>query len=186
MLLLIDNYDSFTFNLAQLFSSSGQEVKVVLHDQCDVEGLRDFKPDYLVVSPGPGRPEDAGISLAAIQYFSGRIPVLGVCLGHQCLAQIYGGKIVAAQSLMHGETSMIDHHQQALFSGLSRPFEAMRYHSLAVEKATLPGDFDVSAWSEDDEIMGLIHKPTGAQGVQFHPESILSPCGEQIVENFLS
>jgi len=186
MLLLIDNYDSFTFNLAQLFSCCGADVKVVLHDQYDLKALKRFQPDSLVVSPGPGRPESAGISCAALEYFAGRIPVLGVCLGHQCLAQIYGGKIVAAQSLMHGETSMIDHHQQALFSGLSRPFEAMRYHSLAVEQATLPEEFEVSAWTEDNEIMGLRHTPTGAEGVQFHPESILSACGEQIVQNFLS
>ena len=186
MLVLIDNYDSFTFNLVQLFSDCGQDVRVVRHDECDLNGLKALQPHYLVVSPGPGGPAEAGISMAAIEYFSGRIPVLGVCLGHQCLAHVFGGNIVGAKTLKHGKTSQVSHLSTGLFQGLPQEFAAMRYHSLAVDKKSLPEDFTVSAWTSDDEIMGLVHSPTGAEGVQFHPESILSEYGKQIVRNFLN
>ena len=186
MLLLIDNYDSFTFNLSHQLILCGADVKVVRHDEYSLEQLKEFNPQHLVVSPGPGRPNDAGISCSAMHYFSGRIPVLGVCLGHQCLAQIYGAKITKAKSLMHGKTSNIYHAGASLFCDLPLPFAAMRYHSLAVNKATLSEEFEISAWTSDHEIMGLEHLPTGALGVQFHPESILSVSGAQLITNFLA
>lgn len=185
MLVLIDNYDSFTYNLYQMLAERGADVHVVRNDAIDLDGLKALAPSHLMVSPGPGTPDDAGVSMRAIQHFAGRIPVLGVCLGHQSLAQVYGGRIVRAACLMHGKTSAVQHNGQAVFAGLPAPFEATRYHSLIVEPSSLSRDFEITAWTADEEIMGLRHVPTGAEGVQFHPESILTECGQSLLENFI-
>jgi anthranilate synthase/aminodeoxychorismate synthase-like glutamine amidotransferase len=184
MLLLIDNYDSFTYNLYQMLAEAGAEVRVVRNDAASLQEIIAWKPARLMVSPGPGDPSTAGVSIQAIQYFAGRIPVLGVCLGHQSLAEAFGGKVVRAQRLMHGKTSPIHHNNTGVFKGMPQPFEATRYHSLIVEKASLPSVFEVSAWTAEQEIMGLKHTPTGAEGVQFHPESILTEKGRILLENF--
>ena len=184
MLLLIDNYDSFTYNLYQELARLGQDVLVMRHDAITLEQAIQLKPQRVMVSPGPGTPDDSGISMEVISYFSGRIPVLGVCLGHQCLAQCFGGKVIRAQRIVHGKTSWMHHNSAGVFANLPNPFEATRYHSLLVEKATLPDTFEVTSWTDQDEIMGLRHIPTGAEGVQFHPESILTVCGPQLLENF--
>ena len=184
MLVLIDNYDSFTYNLCQALASFGEEVRVVRNDEVDLSQLRSWKPSRLMISPGPGDPNQAGISMEAIGYFAGRIPVLGVCLGHQCLAQHFGGKIVRAQRLMHGKISPMHHDKQHLFQNMPCPFDATRYHSLLVERATLPETFQLSAWTQEGEIMGLRHTPTGAEGVQFHPESILTTHGNTLLKAF--
>lgn len=184
MLLLIDNYDSFTYNLFQILAALGHEVHVVRNDQITVQGIVDLKPARLMISPGPGAPEGAGVSVEAIRYFAGRIPLLGVCLGHQSLAYAYGGQVVRAARLMHGKTSPVHHDRGTLFAAMPQPFDATRYHSLLVDRESLPSDFEISAWTAEDEIMGIRHRPTGAEGVQFHPESILTQEGHRLLEAF--
>jgi anthranilate synthase/aminodeoxychorismate synthase-like glutamine amidotransferase len=184
-ILLIDNYDSFTYNLVQAFLVLGAEVEVRRNDEIDLEGAASLAPTHLVISPGPGRPEGAGCSLEMIGRFAGKIPVLGVCLGHQSIAQQYGGKIVAAKALMHGKTSLIEHNGEELFEGLPQPFEVGRYHSLAAEQASLPAELEVTAKTTEGEIMGLRHRELNVVGVQFHPESVLTPEGPKLLGNFL-
>ena len=186
MLLMIDNYDSFTYNLVQYFGELGEEVKVFRNDQITVEGIAELAPDRIVISPGPCTPNEAGVSVETILNFGGVIPILGVCLGHQSIGQAYGGNIVRAQQLMHGKTSMIHHYSVGVFEGLPSPFEATRYHSLVIERETLPDCLEVTAWTEEDnEIMGVRHKTLAVEGVQFHPESILTEHGHQLLGNFL-
>ena len=190
MLLMIDNYDSFTYNLVQYFGELGAEVKVVRNDAIDVAGIERLAPSHIVVSPGPCTPNEAGVSLEVFEKLTGRFPILGVCLGHQSLGQAFGGKVVRARQIMHGKTSMIRHKGIGVFAGLDDPFEATRYHSLVVEKDSLPEHLEVTAWTEDaegnpDEIMGLRHKTWRAEGVQFHPESILTQHGHALLRNFL-
>lgn len=186
MLLVIDNYDSFTYNLVQYCGELGASIRVYRHDALALEDLARLSPTHLLVSPGPCTPKEAGISVEAIRYFAARIPVLGVCLGHQSLAYAFGGEIVRADRLMHGKTSMVHHDGRTIFQGLPNPFEATRYHSLIVNRRTLPAEFEISAETVDGEIMGLRHKPTGAEGVQFHPESILTQNGKELLRNFLA
>ncbi len=190
MLLMIDNYDSFTFNVVQYLGELGAEVKVVRNDQIDVAGIEALAPERLVISPGPCTPNEAGVSMAAIEAFAGRIPVLGICLGHQSMGQVFGGKVVRAGQVMHGKTSMIHHTGSGVFSGLSNPFEATRYHSLVVDQDSLPDCLEVTAWTETadgniEEIMGLRHRTLAIEGVQFHPESILTAHGHDLLRNFL-
>ena len=190
MLLIIDNYDSFTFNLFQYFSELGQQVIVRRNDDISIAEILALQPDYLVISPGPCTPNEAGISLAAIEYFAGKLPILGVCLGHQAIAQVFGGKVVRANAVMHGKTSSIKHLDQGVFTGLNNPLQVTRYHSLIVETASLSEDFVITAWSEDnrgqfDEIMAFKHKTLAIEGVQFHPESILTEQGKELLNNFL-
>ncbi len=184
MLILIDNYDSFTYNLVQYFGELGAEIRVFRNDQVTLDELEALHPDQLVVSPGPGAPADGGISNAAILHFTGRVPVLGVCLGHECLGAVYGGTIVRAPQLMHGKTSPVSHNGRDLFQGIPSPFEAMRYHSLVVH-GPLPAELEMTAATADGEIMGLKHRQHPTFGVQFHPESILTQYGKQILRNFL-
>jgi len=184
MLLIIDNFDSFTYNLVQYCGELGTEV-VVRRNNTTLADLHDLRPDGLLVSPGPCSPTEAGVSMSAIASFAGRIPVLGVCLGHQALGQVFGAEVVRARELMHGKTSLVEHDGDALFSGVPTPFQATRYHSLVVNPVTLPGTFRVTAVC-DDVIMAMRHQPTGAVGVQFHPESILTTHGKTIVQNFLA
>ena len=186
MLVVIDNYDSFTYNLVQYFEVLGKKVTVFRNDQIKIKELEDLKPDYLVISPGPCTPEKAGISIEAIQHFAGKIPILGVCLGHQSIAAAFGGRIIQAKHIMHGKTSNIFHDEKTIYKGLKNPFIATRYHSLAVERQSLPSCLEVSAISEDDEIMGIRHKEYTIEGVQFHPESILTEDGLKLLENFLN
>jgi len=186
MLVVIDNYDSFTYNLVQYFEVLGKKVTVFRNDQIKIKELEDLKPDYLVISPGPCTPEKAGISIEAIRYFAGKIPILGVCLGHQSIAAAFGGRIIQAKHIMHGKTSNIFHDEKTIYKGLKNPFIATRYHSLAVERQSLPSCLEVSAISEDDEIMGIRHKEYTIEGVQFHPESILTEDGLKLLENFLN
>ena len=185
MILMIDNYDSFTYNLVQYFGELGAELKVYRNDVLSLEDVKKVNPERIVISPGPGRPEDAGISVDVIKEFAGKVPILGVCLGHQSMGYAYGGKIVRAQQLMHGKTSMIKHNNKGLFAGVEYPFAATRYHSLVIDPKTLPKCFDVIAWTYDREIMGIQHKKLPMWGVQFHPESILTSEGKKILENFL-
>ena len=186
MILMIDNYDSFTYNLVQEFGVLGADVKVVKNDRITLAEIEELDPAALVLSPGPGNPDSAGITLAAIRRFAGRLPLMGVCLGHQAIAQAFGGRIVAAQKLMHGKTSRLRHDGQGLFRGFPQSMEAMRYHSLAVERATLPDCFKVSAVTEDDgEIMGLRHTSLPIESIQYHPESIGTPNGINQLQNFL-
>ena len=185
MLLMIDNYDSFTYNLVQYFGELGEEVRVVRNDAIDVEGIAALAPARIVVSPGPCTPDEAGVSLALIREFAGKVPILGVCLGHQAIGQAFGGRIVHAGKVMHGKTSSISHGGQGVFAGLPSPFLATRYHSLAIERASLPDCLEVTAESEDGEIMGVRHKEFELEGVQFHPESILSEQGHALLKNFL-
>jgi len=186
MLLMIDNYDSFTYNLVQYLGELGQNIKVFRNDKITPAKIKEIKPKKIVISPGPGRPEDAGISCAVIREFAGKIPVLGVCLGHQCLGYVFGGKIVGAKRLMHGKTSWIYHNKQTIFKGIPNPFEATRYHSLIVAKKGLPECLEITAWTKEGEIMGLEHKKYPLWGVQFHPESILTKVGKDILANFLN
>jgi len=186
MILMIDNYDSFTYNLVQYLGSLHQEVKVLRNDKISVEQIKKLSPEKIVISPGPGRPEDAGISCAAIKELAGKIPILGVCLGHQAIGYTYGGKIVNAKNLMHGKTSMIYHNNKEIFKGLPDPFEATRYHSLLVERNSLPECLEITAWTKEKEIMGLRHKQYPLWGVQFHPESILTKRGIDILANFVN
>ena len=185
MLIIIDNYDSFTYNLAQYFQILGVEVKVFRNDQIKLEEIQHFHPDYLVISPGPCTPKEAGISVKSIRFFKGKLPILGVCLGHQAIAAAFEGRIVQAKKIMHGKTSMIYHDNKTIFHKLSNPFEATRYHSLAVERESLPKCLEITAWSEDNEIMGIRHKEYIIEGVQFHPESILTEEGMHLLKNFL-
>lgn len=189
MLLMIDNYDSFTFNLVQYFGELGAEVKVVRNDELDIAGIAALAPSHLVISPGPCTPLEAGISVAAIQHFAGKIPILGVCLGHQSIGQAFGGNIVHAREVMHGKTSPVFHSSQGVFSDLPNPFQATRYHSLVIEKESCPACLEITAWTEVDgqmdEIMGVRHKELPIQGVQFHPESILTEHGHQMLKNYL-
>ena len=186
MLVIIDNYDSFTYNLAQYFQILGVEVRVFRNDQLKVEEIQHFQPDYLVISPGPCTPKEAGISVKSIRFFKGKLPILGVCLGHQAIAAAFEGKIVQAKKIMHGKTSMIYHDNKTIFHKLPNPFEATRYHSLAVERESLPKCLEITAWSEDNEIMGIRHKEYIIEGVQFHPESILTKVGMSLLKNFLA
>ncbi len=185
MILVIDNYDSFTYNLVQALGSLGADMKVVRNDQVDMEDLEALSPSRLLVSPGPCTPREAGISVEAIRHFAGAIPVLGVCLGHQCIGFAFGAKVVRARRLMHGKTSMIRHDGKGVFKGLPNPFEAMRYHSLIIEEASLPDCLEPTAWSEQDELMGIRHRELPVEGVQFHPESIMTPEGKRLLANFL-
>lgn len=185
MLLMIDNYDSFTYNLVQYFLELGQEVVVRRNDAITLEEIAALQPDYLVLSPGPCTPNEAGISLAAITAFAGKIPILGVCLGHQSIAQAFGGRVVRAGRLMHGKTSTITHDGKTIYRNLPNPFTATRYHSLIVEEETLPGCLEVTARSETGELMGLRHRHLPVEGVQFHPESILTTAGKELLKNFL-
>jgi anthranilate synthase/aminodeoxychorismate synthase-like glutamine amidotransferase len=185
MLVMIDNFDSFTYNLYQYLMQMGAEVRVARNNSLTVEDLEAIAPSGLVISPGPGRPEDAGITVPAIQRFSGRVPILGVCLGHQAIAFAFGGRVTAARRLMHGKTSTISADDRSLFQGVRSPFEAMRYHSLAVERESLPPCLEVTAQAEDGEIMGLRHRSHPTEGVQFHPESIMTTVGKRLLRNFL-
>lgn len=185
MLLMIDNYDSFTYNLVQYFGELGEEIEVFRNDKISIPEIEKLNPEMLVISPGPGTPKDAGVSLDMINHFKGKIPILGVCLGHQCIGEVFGGKIVSAPRLMHGKTSFIHHEGKDIFQGLSNPFEATRYHSLVVEKKSIPDCLEITAWTDQQEIMGLKHKNYLAIGVQFHPESILTKEGKQLLKNFL-
>lgn len=190
MLLMIDNYDSFTFNLVQYLGELGQEVKVVRNDALSVSDIRALAPERIMISPGPGTPNDAGVSLDVLRHLGGQIPIFGVCLGLQAIGQVYGGNVVRAARIMHGKTSPIRHRGQGVFAGLPNPFEATRYHSLVVEQSSLPDCLEVTAWTENDdgsidEIMGLRHRTLNVEGVQFHPESILTQHGHDLLRNFL-
>jgi anthranilate synthase component 2 len=184
-LLMVDNYDSFTYNIVQYFGELGADIEVFRNDEIDLEGIAQRKPDRLVISPGPCSPAEAGISVAAIQHFAGKLPILGVCLGHQSIGAALGGKIVRAQELMHGKTSVIQTTQQGVFRNLPQKFTVNRYHSLAIERASCPTDLEITAWTDDGEIMGVRHKSLAIEGVQFHPESILTEHGHAMLKNFL-
>ena len=184
-ILLIDNYDSFTYNLVQAFAARGAEVLTIRNDAITVVEARAIEPTHLVISPGPGRPDDAGVSLEMIAAFAGSIPMLGVCLGHQCLVQHYGGEIIRAERLMHGKTSMVTHDGGSLFEGMSQPFEAGRYHSLCADATCLPAELAITAKTDRGEIMGVRHKTMQLEGVQFHPESVLTPEGDMLMANFI-
>ena len=184
-MLLIDNYDSFTYNLVQAFAAMGAEVMVYRNDAISVDASRALDPTHLVISPGPGRPEDAGVSLDMIGAYAGKVPILGVCLGHQSIVQQLGGRIVRAERLMHGKTSMVKHDGKTIFDGLSNPFEVGRYHSLCAEAASLPDDLEVTAQTDRGEIMGVRHRALPIEGVQFHPESVLTPEGDKLMANFM-
>ena len=186
MILLIDNYDSFTYNLVQMLEQMDQEVHVFRNDRIDIQDIEASNPAALMVSPGPGTPADAGISIAAIYDLGPKIPVLGVCLGHQAIAAAYGAKVVRADRIMHGKSSMVFHDGQSIYQDLSNPFEAVRYHSLIVQKDSLPDCLEISAWTKEGEIMGLRHRNHRIEGVQFHPESILTNSGTNLLRNFLS
>ncbi|MDO7908595.1 aminodeoxychorismate/anthranilate synthase component II [Paenibacillus sp. JX-17] len=185
MILVIDNYDSFTYNLVQYLGELGEDVTVRRNDEIDIEGIRAMSPDHILLSPGPCTPNEAGITLEVIQQFKGKIPIFGVCLGHQAIGQAFGGHVVRAERLMHGKTSPIHHRNQSVFEGLPSPFTATRYHSLIVDRDTLPDTLEITAETEEGEIMGLRHKKYAVEGVQFHPESIITDHGHQILRNFL-
>jgi anthranilate synthase component 2 len=185
MLVVIDNYDSFTYNLVQYFGELGVEMEVFRNDAVTIDEIRSLKPERICISPGPCTPKEAGISCEVIDAFKGEVPIFGVCLGHQSIGQVFGGEVVRAQQLMHGKVSMIFHEGRSVFKGLSNPFEATRYHSLVVRRESLPDCLEVTAWTEDEVIMGLRHKDYEIHGVQFHPESILTTSGKQILQNFL-
>jgi anthranilate synthase component 2 len=186
MLLMIDNYDSFTYNLVQYFGELGEEVKVIRNDELPVAEIERLSPARIVLSPGPCTPNEAGVSLEVIDRFKGRVPILGVCLGHQAIGQAFGGRVVHAKTLMHGKVSRIQHSGAGVFRGLPTPYDATRYHSLAIERASCPPALEVTAWTEDGEIMGLRHRTLPIEGVQFHPESILTQHGHALLRNFLS
>ncbi len=186
MILMIDNYDSFTYNLVQYLGELGKELVVKRNDRITIAEIEQMKPERIVLSPGPKRPEDAGICVEVIRHFSGKLPILGVCLGHQSIGYALGGKIIRAQKLMHGKVSKITHDNKTIFKGLNNPFTATRYHSLVVEEKSLPAELEISARSEDNEIMGLRHRNYPLEGVQFHPESILTEQGKELLRNFIN
>lgn len=186
MILVIDNYDSFTYNLVQYLGELGADVRVFRNDEISLKEIARLKPERLLISPGPGEPRNAGVSEAVILEFAGKMPILGVCLGHQAIGEVFGGKIVRAARIMHGKTSEIYHDGKGVFKGMPKPFTATRYHSLVVEKKSLPDVLQVSAWTKDGEIMGLRHKKLKVEGVQFHPESILTEAGRRLLANFLA
>ncbi len=185
MLLMIDNYDSFTYNLVQYFGELGEDVRVYRNDEITLEQIEQLKPARIVVSPGPCTPNEAGISVPLLKHFADKLPILGVCLGHQSIGAAFGGNIIRAQQVMHGKTSPIHHTDQGVFAGIPNPFTVIRYHSLAIERASLPDCLEVTAWTDDGEIMGVRHKQHDIQGVQFHPESILTEHGYALLKNFL-
>ncbi|UTW44405.1 aminodeoxychorismate/anthranilate synthase component II [bacterium SCSIO 12696] len=190
MLLMIDNYDSFTYNVVQYLAELDADVKVVRNDELSVDDIEQLAPERIVISPGPCTPNEAGISVAAIERFAGKVPLLGICLGHQSIGQAFGGKIVRAKQVMHGKTSLVHHNNSGVFRGLSNPFTVTRYHSLVIDQATLPDCLEVTAWTENDdgsidEIMGVRHRELAIEGVQFHPESILTEHGHDLLRNFL-
>ncbi len=185
MILMIDNYDSFTYNLVQYLQELGARVEVFRNDKITVDKVKELKPEKIIISPGPGRPENAGISCELIRGLTGKIPILGVCLGHQAMGYVYGARIIGAKKLMHGKTSLIYHNKKTIFKNVPNPFEATRYHSLIVDKKSLPDELEVIAWTKEDEIMGLKHRNHNLWGVQFHPESILTRSGMDILANFL-
>jgi anthranilate synthase component 2 len=186
--LVVDNYDSFVYNLVQYLGELGAEPVVHRHDELSLAEIDALEPDAVLISPGPGRPEDAGLSNEVIRHFAGRRPVLGVCLGHQCLGQVYGGEVVRAAEIMHGKTSLIHHTAVGVFAGLPSPFEATRYHSLVVDRASVPAELEITAWTDDGTVMGLRHRhhAVSVEGVQFHPESILTASGHDLLRNFLA
>jgi para-aminobenzoate synthetase component 2 len=186
MLLVIDNYDSFTYNLVQYLGEMGKEIEVFRNDKISVPEIEKLAPEALLISPGPGTPKDAGISLDVLHHFAGKIPILGVCLGHQCIGEAFGGKIVLAPRLMHGKTSLIHHNNKNIFHEIPNPFEATRYHSLIIDNDSLPECLEVTAWTDEKEIMGVQHKSYLVTGVQFHPESILTMEGKRLLRNFLT
>jgi anthranilate synthase component 2 len=182
---MIDNYDSFTYNLVQYFGELGAEVKVFRNDEITISEIEALKPDHICISPGPCSPKEAGISVATLQHFSGKVPLLGVCLGHQAIGEAFGGKVIRAKRVMHGKTDTVHTTQQGVFKDLPKEFIVTRYHSLAIEKESLPADLEITAWTDDGEIMGVRHKKFAVEGVQFHPESILSEYGHELLGNFL-
>jgi anthranilate synthase component 2 len=186
MILIIDNYDSFTYNLVQVFGGLGADMEIYRNDQISLEDLAKLKPDRVVISPGPGAPSGAGISLSAIRHFAPRVPILGVCLGHQAIAEAFGGQIVSARDLMHGKTSMVHHDGKGCYRGVEGPFEATRYHSLAVQRSSVPDCLAICSETEEGEIMGIRHKALPIEGVQFHPESFMTQAGETILRNFMT
>ncbi len=186
MLLMIDNYDSFTYNLVQYFGELGEDVRVARNDEITLDEIAALKPDRICISPGPCSPNEAGVSIPVLERFSGKVPILGVCLGHQAIGQAFGGRVVRAQALMHGKTGAIRHTGVGVFAGLPNPFTAARYHSLAVERASLPDCLEITAWTDDGEIMGLRHRTLAVEGVQFHPESIATEHGHAMLKNFLN
>ena len=185
MLLMIDNYDSFTYNLVQYFGELGEEVQTMRNDEITLDEIAALKPERICLSPGPSNPAHAGITLSVLKRFAGQLPILGVCLGHQAIGEAFGGRVIRAQTIMHGKTSMIKTDGRGVFSDLPEQFTVTRYHSLAIERATLPACLEISAWTEDGEIMGVRHKEYDIEGVQFHPESILSEHGHALLENFI-
>ena len=185
MLLMIDNYDSFTYNLVQYFGELGEDVRVYRNDAITLGEIARLNPERIVISPGPGNPSQAGVSLGVIREFAGKIPLLGVCLGHQSIGEAFGGKVVHAKKLMHGKVSPVRHGDIGVFKGLPNPLTCTRYHSLAIERDSLPDCLEITAWTDDGEIMGVRHKTLAVEGVQFHPESVLTPLGEQIIANWL-
>jgi para-aminobenzoate synthetase component 2 len=185
MLLMIDNYDSFTYNLVQYLGELGEDIKVFRNNKITVREIEQMAPDRIVISPGPCTPKEAGISIETVRHFSGKIPILGVCLGHQSIGAAFGGDIIRAPKLMHGKTSSVRHDGKTIFEGLPNPFEATRYHSLLIKKETLPDCLEITAWTDNDEIMGVRHKEFVIEGVQFHPESILTKVGKDLLKNFL-
>jgi len=186
LILMIDNYDSFTFNLVQYLGELGETLEVKRNDSISIRDIEELGPNFLMVSPGPCSPNEAGISLRAIEEFAGKIPIFGVCLGHQSIAQVFGGDVVQAERLMHGKTSLMHHDGKTIFEGLPNPFPATRYHSLIVKRETLPECFEISAWTKEGEIMAIRHRELPVEGVQFHPESIMTTAGKQLLQNFVS
>jgi anthranilate synthase component 2 len=182
---MIDNYDSFTYNLVQYFGELGAEVQVFRNDEITIPEIEALKPDHICISPGPCSPKEAGISVATLQHFAGKVPLLGVCLGHQAIGEAFGGKVIRAKRVMHGKTDTVHTTQQGVFKDLPKEFTVTRYHSLAIEKESLPADLEITAWTDDGEIMGVRHKKFAIEGVQFHPESILSEYGHELLDNFL-
>ena len=186
MLLMIDNYDSFTYNIVQYFAELGQQVEVRRNDGITLEQITELNPQYLIIGPGPCSPKEAGISVAAMQHFAGKLPIMGICLGHQTIGEAFGGNIVRAQTLMHGKVSAVHHHNSGMFQSLPNPVTCTRYHSLVIERASLPDCLDITAWTEDGEIMGVRHKIHPIEGVQFHPEALLTEHGHDMLQNFLT
>jgi anthranilate synthase component 2 len=184
--LVIDNYDSFVYNLVQYLGELGADPVVHRHDELTLEGIEAMAPDGILISPGPGRPEDAGVSNAVIERLAGRIPILGVCLGHQCIGQVFGGRVVRAAEVVHGKTSVVHHRGRGVLAGLPQPFEATRYHSLVIDPGSMPAELEVTAWTDDGTVMAVRHRELAVEGVQFHPESILTTSGKQLMANFLA